>query len=111
MDRQIIASGIAVRRQQVTFIEDRLVTACERAAGRGRRGKRPRRTGTPGTGIPGTVTCARPSLKNTNSAPSYAACTAKSRCWSGSRCTLKHVHILGQCQTGQSAGVLDREPS
>ena len=41
MDRQIIAAGIAVRRQQVTFIEDRLVTACERAAGRGRRGRRP----------------------------------------------------------------------
>ncbi len=41
MDRQIIAAGIAVRRQQVTFIEERLVTACERAAGRGRRGRRP----------------------------------------------------------------------
>ena len=53
MDRQIIAAGIADRRQQVTFIEDRLVFACERAAGQahrhgrrrpaghGRRGRRP----------------------------------------------------------------------
>ena len=41
MDRQIIAASIAVRRQQVIFIEDRLVTACERAAGRGRRGRHP----------------------------------------------------------------------
>lgn len=41
MDRQIIATGIAARRQQVTFIEDRLLSACERAAGHGRRGRRP----------------------------------------------------------------------
>ena len=41
MDNQIIADRLAVRRQQVSFIEDRLVSACERAAGHGRRGHRP----------------------------------------------------------------------
>ncbi len=41
MDNQIIADRLAVRRQQVSFIEDRLVSACERAAGHGRRGRRP----------------------------------------------------------------------
>ena len=41
MDQEIIAAGIAVRRQQLTFIEDRLVSACERAAGHGHRGRRP----------------------------------------------------------------------
>lgn len=41
MDRQIIAAAIALRRQQVSRIEARLVSACERAAGHGRRGRRP----------------------------------------------------------------------
>ena len=41
MDHQIIAARIAVRRQQIILIEDRLVSACERAAGHGRRGRRP----------------------------------------------------------------------
>ena len=41
MDHQIIAARIAVRRQQIILIEDRLVSACERAAGHGRPGHRP----------------------------------------------------------------------
>jgi len=41
MDNQSIADRLAVRRQQVSFIEDRLVSACERAAGHGWRGRRP----------------------------------------------------------------------
>lgn len=41
MDRQIIAARIAVRRQQIMLIEDRLVSACEQAAGHGRPGHRP----------------------------------------------------------------------
>lgn len=41
MDRQIIAARIALRRQQISLIEDRLVSACERAAGHGRPGHRP----------------------------------------------------------------------
>lgn len=41
MDRRIIAARIALRRQQISFIEDRLVSACERAAGHGRPGRRP----------------------------------------------------------------------
>jgi hypothetical protein len=41
MDRQIIAARIAWRRRQIILIEDRLVSACERAAGHGRPGRRP----------------------------------------------------------------------
>jgi len=41
MDRQIIAARIALRRQQIILIEDRLLSACERAAGHGRPGHRP----------------------------------------------------------------------
>jgi hypothetical protein len=41
MDCQIIAARLAVRRQQVSMIEDELVGACERAAGHGRPGWRP----------------------------------------------------------------------
>ena len=41
MDKQIIADRLAVRRQQVSSIEDRLISACERAAGHGQRGGRP----------------------------------------------------------------------
>jgi hypothetical protein len=41
MDCQSIAARLAVRRQQVSIIEDELVGACERAAGRGRPGRRP----------------------------------------------------------------------
>lgn len=41
MDRTVIAARIALRRQQIAYIEDRLVSACERAAGHGRPGRRP----------------------------------------------------------------------
>ena len=41
MNRQIIAARLAVRRQQVSLIEDQLVSACERAAGHGRPGQCP----------------------------------------------------------------------
>ena len=41
MDRHIIAAGIAARQHQLARIEERLVSACERAAGHGRHGRRP----------------------------------------------------------------------
>lgn len=41
MDRHLIATRLAVRRRQIFVIEDRLVTACEHAAGHGQRGHRP----------------------------------------------------------------------
>lgn len=41
MDRHLLATRLAVRRSQVFVIEDRLLTACERAAGHGQRGHRP----------------------------------------------------------------------
>ena len=41
MDTHLLATRLAVRRSQVFVIEDRLITACERAAGHGQRGHRP----------------------------------------------------------------------
>lgn len=41
MDHHLLATRLAVRRRQIFVIEDRLLTACERAAGHGRRGHRP----------------------------------------------------------------------
>lgn len=41
MDHQLLATRLAVRRRQILTIEDRLLIACERAAGHGRRGHRP----------------------------------------------------------------------
>ena len=41
MDRHLLATRLAVRRSQVFVIEDRLLTACERAAGHGQHGHRP----------------------------------------------------------------------
>lgn len=41
MDRHLIATRLAVRRRQVFIIEDRLISACEHAAGHGQRGHRP----------------------------------------------------------------------
>lgn len=41
MHRQIIAARLAVRRKQVSLIEDQLVAACERAAGHGQPGQCP----------------------------------------------------------------------
>ncbi len=41
MDRHLIATRLAVRRAQVFIIEDRVISACEHAAGHGQRGRRP----------------------------------------------------------------------
>lgn len=41
MDRHLIATRLAVRHRQVFIIEDRLISACEHAAGHGQRGHRP----------------------------------------------------------------------
>lgn len=41
MDRELIAVRLDTRRRQVFAIEDRLITACEYAAGHGQRGHRP----------------------------------------------------------------------